>query len=69
MWCREEVLDDVASWLNQRPPTWRNAIQAVAIDPHAGYLKGILAVLPDVTITVDHFHAVRLANAVVDDVR
>jgi len=63
------VLNDVASWLNQRPPTWRNDIQAVAIDPHAGYLKGILGVLPDVTITVDHFHAIRLANAMVDDVR
>ena len=44
-------------------------IDAVAIDPHAGYLRGILSALPDVTVTVDHFHAIKLANAMVDDVR
>ncbi|MDA8310000.1 MAG: transposase [Actinomycetota bacterium] len=60
--------DDVAYWLSQGKPAWRQRIEAVAIDPHAGYLKGILAALFDVTVTVDHFHAVRLANAVVYDV-
>jgi len=61
--------DDVAYWLTQGPAAWRQGIDAVAIDPHAGYLRGILSVLPDVTATVDHFHAIKLANAVVDDVR
>jgi transposase len=66
---RGRSADDVAYWLTQGQPSWRQRIEAVAIDPHAGYLKGILAVLPDVAVTVDHFHAIKLANAVVDDVR
>lgn len=60
---------DVAYWLAQGGLAWRQRIEAVAIDPHAGYLKGILSVLPDATVTVDHFHAIKLANAMVDDVR
>lgn len=60
---------DVAYWLSQGSAPWRQTIEAVAIDPHAGYLKGITSILPDVTVTVDHFHAIRLANAMVDDVR
>ncbi len=66
---RGRSADDVAYWLAQGPPAWRQRIEAVAIDPHAGYLRGISAVLPDVTVTVDHFHAIGLANAAVDDVR
>ena len=66
---RGRSADDVAYWLTQGPPSWRQRIEAVAIDPHAGYLKGIVAVLPDVTVTVDRFHAIKLANTVIDDVR
>jgi transposase len=66
---RGRSADDVAYWLAQGPPAWRQRIEAVAIDPHAGYLRGVLVVLPDVTVTVDHFHAIKLANAVIDDVR
>jgi transposase len=64
----EEVLNDVASWLTKRSQAWREDIQAMSIDPHAGYLKGILAMLCDMTLTVDNFHASRLANGMVDDV-
>ena len=66
---RGRSADDVAYWLSQGTPAWRQRIEAVAIDPHAGYLRGILSTLPDVTVTVDHFHAIKLANAVADDVR
>ncbi len=66
---RGRSADDVAYWLSQGPPVWRQRIEAVAFDPHAGYLRGISAVRCDVTVTVDHFHAVKLANTVVDDVR
>ena len=45
---RGRSADDVAYWLSGGSPSWRQRIEAVAIDPHAGYLKGILAVLPDV---------------------
>lgn len=61
--------DDVAFWLSQSRPSWRQQIAAVAIDPHRGYLKGILAYLPGVTVTVDHFHSIKLANEAVNDVR
>lgn len=61
--------DDVAFWLSQCTPAWRQLVAAVAIDPHRGYLNGLLAYLPDATVTVDHFHAIKLANAAVDDVR
>jgi len=62
------VLNDVASWITQRSRAWRENIQTMSIDPHVGYLTGILAVLCDVTVTADHFHAIRLANTMVDDV-
>jgi transposase len=39
--------DDVGYWLSQGSPAWRQDIEAVAIDPHRGYLKGILSYLPD----------------------
>src|SRR5664280_264956 len=61
--------DDVGYWLSQGSPAWRQDIEAVAIDPHRGYLRGIYAYLPDTTVTVDCFHGVKLANSMVDDVR
>ena len=61
--------DDVGDWLSQGSPAWRQDIEAVAIDPHRGYLRGIYAYLPDTTVTVDCFHGVKLANSMVDDVR
>ena len=66
---RGRSADDVAFWLSQGTPAWRQRIEAVAIDPHAGYLKGVAAILDDVAVTVDCFHAVKLGNAMVDDVR
>jgi len=66
---RGRSADDVAFWLSQGTPAWRQRIEAVAIDPHAGYLKGVAAVFGDVAVTVDCFHSVKLANAMVDDVR
>jgi transposase len=61
--------DDVAFWLSQAESSWLQAIGAVAIDLHRGYLNGILAYLPDAIVTVDCFHGVKLANTMVDDVR
>ena len=61
--------DDVGYWLAQGTPAWRQAIEAVAIDPHRGYLNGILSYLPDATVTVDCFHGVKLGNSMVDDIR
>lgn len=59
----------VTSWLAAKPLRWRAGIEVVALDPFRGYANGIREGLPDARQVVDHFHAVRLANAAVDDVR
>lgn len=60
--------DDVAYWLAQMPPAWRQAIDVVALDPHRGYAKG-LCCLGAATVVVDHFHIIGVANNVIDRVR
>ena len=59
---RGRSADDVAYWLSQGTPAWRQRIEAVAIDPHRGYLAGLLAYLPDATVTVDCFHGVKVRH-------
>ena len=59
----------VTGWLQARPGAWLRAVGAVALDPHRGYANGLLAHLGHATVVVDHFHAVQLANAAIDDVR
>ena len=59
----------VRTWLGQRPLEWLRAVGAVALDPHRGYANGLLESLGHATAVVDHFHAVALANAAIDDVR
>lgn len=59
----------VSDWLDEQPEVWLEGVRAVALDPHRGYANGLLAHLGHATVVVDHFHAVALANAAVDDVR
>ncbi len=59
----------VRNWLNERDDDWLTAIAVVALDPFRGYASGLLAHLGHATVVLDHFHAVRLANAAIDDVR
>ena len=59
----------VSTWLDDRTRYFRDHVEVAAIDPHAGYRKALVSSLPRTTITVDVFHAVKLANAAVDDVR
>jgi transposase len=59
----------VSGWLAARPAPWLAAIQAVTLDPYAGYARGLADGLPHAELVVDHFHAVRLGNAAVDEVR
>ena len=58
----------VRDWLDERPPEWVAQIEVAVIDPFRGYATGLTDRL-DATIVVDHFHAVRLANAAIDDAR
>jgi transposase len=59
----------VAGWLDARPWDWLAQVSTVALDPWRGYASALVAPLGHATVVVDHFHAVRLANAVVDQAR
>ena len=59
----------VETWLAEREENWRAGIDVVALDPFRGYANGLLAQLGHAEMVLDHFHAVRLANAAVDDER
>jgi transposase len=59
----------VDGWLDARTRDWLAHIGTVALDPWRGYASALVAPLGHATVVVDHFHAVRLANTVVDQVR
>jgi transposase len=61
-----KVVDD---WLANRPEVWLAGVHTVAIDPHRGYANGVAEKLAHATLVVDPFHAIRLANQAIDDVR
>ena len=61
--------DDVAYWCFGATRAWRDGVRVVAIDPHRGYANGLLRGLPAAVVTVDHFHAIKLANEAVNDAR
>jgi transposase len=41
----------------------------VALDSHRGYARAVATHLARATLVIDHFHLIRLANQVIDDVR
>jgi transposase len=59
----------VGTWLHARPRDWLAQVAMVALDPWRGYASALVAPLGHARVVVDHFHAVRLANTVVDQVR
>ena len=59
----------VDGWLGARSPEWLAAVATVALDPWRGYASALVAPLAHATVVVDHYHAVRLASIVVDQVR
>ena len=59
----------VAGWLHARPRSWLAQVAMVALDPWRGYASALVAPLGHARVVVDHFHAIRLANTVVDQVR
>ncbi|HWF20811.1 MAG TPA: ISL3 family transposase [Acidimicrobiales bacterium] len=56
-------------WLFDQSTAWRDQITIAAIDAFRGYANGLAAALPDAVLVMDHFHTIRLANRVVDQVR
>jgi transposase len=59
----------VKGWLAARSQAFRDGVEVVVIDPHAGYAAAVRAALPDAQLAVDHFHLVMLANKAVTAVR
>jgi transposase len=59
----------VDSWLGARTHDWLARIGTVALDPWRGDASALVAPLGHARVVVDHFHAVRLANTMVDQVR
>ena len=59
----------VAGWLDARPRSWLAQVAMVALDPWRGYASALTAPLGHATVVVDRFHAIRLANTVVDQTR
>ena len=74
---RHRILDVIAGrsrdvldgWLSDRGDDWCQQIRLATLDPAAGYRQAFEHRLPQATLVVDHFHAVRLANQAIDDVR
>jgi transposase len=59
----------VTAWLGARPRSWLAGVGTVALDPWRGYASALVVPLGHATVVVDHFHAIKLANTVVDQVR
>jgi transposase len=59
----------VDGWLHARPRDWLAQVTTVALDPWRGYASALTVPLGHARVVVDHFHAIRLANAVVDQAR
>jgi hypothetical protein len=59
----------VHSWLDARSRDWLAQIGTVALDPWRGYASALVVPLGHARVVVDHFHAIKLANTVVDQVR
>lgn len=59
----------LADWLGARGEPWCAQITLATLDPAAGYRRALDDHLPNAVRVVDHFHAIKLANTVIDDVR
>ncbi|QXQ11309.1 ISL3 family transposase [Paeniglutamicibacter sp. Y32M11] len=59
----------VTTWMAQRPASWKRNIEYVAMDMSAEFRKAIRDSLPEVRISVDHFHIIQRANQMINAVR
>lgn len=56
-------------WLAQRPQSWREGVEVVAMDGFTGFKTATSEELPDAVAVMDPFHVVRLAGDALDDCR
>lgn len=61
--------DTLGDWLEAQGETWCARITLATLDPAAGYRKALDEHLVNAQRVVDHFHAIKLANTAIDDVR
>jgi len=59
----------VLDWLADRDPSWTDRVRVAATDPFRGYDTALRTGLPQATVVLDAFHAVKLAQDCVDTVR
>jgi transposase len=57
------------SWLTDRGEAFRTGVEIATLDPFRGYKNAIDDQLDDARAVLDAFHVVKLATAVVDEVR
>ena len=56
-------------WLSQRPESWRQCVEVVAMDGFTGFKTAANEELPDAQTVMDPFHVVRLAGNALDECR
>ena len=59
----------VTDWLAGRGAAWCSGIEVAALDPFRGYQRALTAGLSRAMVVLNAFHAVRLAQQAIDDVR
>ena len=57
------------TWFSERPKTWREAIEVVAMDGFTGFKTAAAEELPEAVAVMDPFHVVRLAGDAFDRCR
>ena len=57
------------TWLAERPPAWRDAVEVVAMDGFTGFKTATTEELPEAVAVMDPFHVVRLAGEALDQCR
>ncbi|PFG33243.1 ISL3 family transposase [Sanguibacter antarcticus] len=57
------------TWLAERPETWRQEVEVVAMDGFTGFKTATSEELPDAVAVMDPFHVVRLAGDALDRCR
>jgi transposase len=57
------------TWLAERPQTWRDGVEAVAMDGFTGFKTAAAEELPGAVAVMDPFHVVRLAGEALDQCR
>lgn len=56
-------------WLADRPQTWREGVEIVAMDGFTGFKSAAAEELPDAVTVMDPFHVVRLAGNALEQTR